>query len=179
MSFSDEEAPRRRGQCLRVRGELRIVAPREVESGDLAMIRFDCECGHTIAAKEDAAGGRGKCPNCGRFVTIPASSVAYTLPSREQSKTRDVASMGFAYKMVPLPPVVDPARDRPLARQAAEGLQETVEKHAVGGWEFFRVDTVEVEVQPGCLGVLLAQGPRLVNYQVVTFRRPHVATSGY
>ena len=44
-------------------------------------------------------------------------------------------------------------------------------QYTAQGWEFFRVDTVGVAVQPGCLAALLGQRQVVINYYVVTFRR--------
>lgn len=40
---------------------------------DAALIRFKCVCGKNLIAKTEAAGKKGKCPNCGRRVEIPSS----------------------------------------------------------------------------------------------------------
>jgi hypothetical protein len=50
------------------------------------MIRFQCECGRQLQARDDQAGRRAACPSCGRSQTIPDSAtdiqVAEVVPVR-------------------------------------------------------------------------------------------------
>ncbi len=50
-------------------------------------------------------------------------------------------------------------------------LNQIVNQEAQQGWEFHRVDTIGVEVAPGCLQGLLGQRNQTHHYYVVSFRR--------
>jgi hypothetical protein len=79
--------------------------------------------------------------------------------------------MAYEYKMVQVPPTIQ-VRERDLkGSEAASYLASVVTKEAVQGFEFYRVDEIGVQVQPGCLAALF--GARAVNivYYVVSFRR--------
>ncbi len=54
---------------------------------------------------------------------------------------------------------------------AASFLSEIVEKQAARGWDFFRVDEIGVQVNPGCIAALFGATTSHESYFVVTFRR--------
>ncbi len=80
--------------------------------------------------------------------------------------------MTYEYKMVQIPPNIRVSASVERGQEAAWYLQDLVNRLAKEGWEFYRVDTVGVISEPGCLGQLLGQKATLVEYFVVTFRRP-------
>ncbi len=51
-------------------------------------------------------------------------------------------------------------------------MQTLANEYAAQGWEFYRVDTIGVVVQPGCLASLFGAQRTVTEYYVVTFRRP-------
>lgn len=79
--------------------------------------------------------------------------------------------MTYEYKMVQIPRNIA-VRGAPAGQEAAWYLQDIVNTMAKDGWEFYRVDTVGVIIQPGCLGQLFGQKETQTFYYVVTFRRP-------
>lgn len=79
--------------------------------------------------------------------------------------------MSYEYMMVQVPPNIV-VRGAPKGQEAAYYLQDLVNKEAQNGWEFYRVDTVGVVENPGCLGALLGQKATYTEYYVITFRRP-------
>ena len=52
--------------------------------------------------------------------------------------------------------------------EAAKSLQDAIDKHAMDGFEFYRVDTFAMQRPAGCLG----GNAEVTGYTVVTFRRP-------
>jgi hypothetical protein len=80
--------------------------------------------------------------------------------------------VNYDYRMVQVPPNIVVKRKEHAGNEAAIYLQEIATQHAAQGWEFYRVDTIDVKLQPGCLGMLLGQREAIVNYYVVTFRHP-------
>jgi hypothetical protein len=82
----------------------------------------------------------------------------------------------FEYKMVQVPATLTVSEAEGVQGKAAVYLQEVVGRHAVDGWEFFRVDTFHIQINAGCLAALLSPllggGSRTVTRNVVTFRRP-------
>lgn len=81
----------------------------------------------------------------------------------------------FEYKMVQLPPNVVVKEKGQQGNEAAHYLQSLANGQAAQAWEFYRVDTVGIVTQPGCLGAFLGAKQQLVEYFVVTFRRPQRA----
>ena len=79
--------------------------------------------------------------------------------------------MELTYKMVQVPPRILVKGSTQQGTEAASYLQSVVNEHATEGWEFFRVDPIGVQTQPGCLASLLGQQAAEVTYYVVTFRK--------
>ena len=79
--------------------------------------------------------------------------------------------MSFQYMMVQIPPRIVVKQKEHRGNEAAFYLQSVANEHAQQGWEFFRVDTVGVISQPGCLASLFGASQMTLEYYVVTFRR--------
>jgi hypothetical protein len=78
--------------------------------------------------------------------------------------------MRYTYKMVQVPPTISiRARDY-RGGEAAAYLESVVNQYAVQGWEFYRVDSIGVQVAAGCLAALFGSGPQQQTYYVITFR---------
>jgi hypothetical protein len=80
--------------------------------------------------------------------------------------------MPYEYKMMQVPPAIQVKAKDQRGNEAAAYLQEIATSQTKEGWEFYRVDTIGVVVQPGCLGALLGAQRTMTEYYVVTFRRP-------
>jgi len=50
-------------------------------------------------------------------------------------------------------------------------MESVVNQMAEQGWEFYRVDSIGVQLEPGCLGALLGQKAAERAYYVITFRK--------
>ena len=79
--------------------------------------------------------------------------------------------MAYKYQMVQAPPAILVKSKEHTGGEAATYLQGIVNQMAEQGWEFYRVDPIGVQVQPGCLAGLLGQSVQERTYYVVTFRR--------
>lgn len=79
--------------------------------------------------------------------------------------------------MVQIPPNIAVQRKAAQGTEAAAYLQDLVNQQAAQGWEFYRVDSIGVKLQPGCLGALFGQREQLVLYYVVAFRRLRPGTT--
>ncbi len=79
--------------------------------------------------------------------------------------------MPFQYMMVQIPPTIAVKQKEHQGNEAAFYLQTVANEHAQKGWEFFRVDTIGVVTNPGCLAALLGAKQTLIEYYVVTFRK--------
>lgn len=76
----------------------------------------------------------------------------------------------YEYRMEQIAPgVLVQGQER--GNEAALFLQQVVNRGTGDGWEFYRVDTFGVVVQPGCLGSLFGARVEYRNYYVATFRR--------
>jgi hypothetical protein len=79
--------------------------------------------------------------------------------------------MSMVYKMVQIPPNISVSDRDQHGNAAAAYLEGVVNQLAAQGWEFLRIDTIGVHVQPGCLLSLLGQKTSVTSYYVVTFRK--------
>lgn len=78
----------------------------------------------------------------------------------------------YTYKMLQIPPnMALVAKGMFKQTVAANYLQQIVNTEAQQGWEFFRVDSVGVKSEPGCLAALMGAKAIDTVYYVVTFRR--------
>jgi hypothetical protein len=82
--------------------------------------------------------------------------------------------MAYEYMMVQIPPTISVKEKDVRGNEAAHYLQSLANEQASQGWEFYRVDSVGVVSQPGCLASLLGAKQTLIEYYVVTFRRERV-----
>ena len=74
--------------------------------------------------------------------------------------------------MVQIPPrIVVSTKQATEKGVAADYLESTVSQWSKLGWEFYRVDTIGVVEQPGCLASLLGGKSARYDYYVVTFRK--------
>ena len=78
--------------------------------------------------------------------------------------------MSYIYKMVQIPPMLSVMGKKHKGSEAAEYLETTVNKMAKGGWEFYRVDSFGVQIQPGCLASLSGAKSKATLYYVLTVR---------
>lgn len=77
----------------------------------------------------------------------------------------------YQYKMVQVPPNIEVQSKEHRGNEAATYLQGVVNSQAQDGWEFYRIDTIGVNVKPGCFAALLGQKEVLSTYYVITFRK--------
>ena len=77
----------------------------------------------------------------------------------------------FVYKMIQMPPNIIVESGTRLRGQAAAYLERIVNEQARMGWEFFRIDQVGIQVNPGCLAGLFGATSNTLIYYVVTFRK--------
>lgn len=76
----------------------------------------------------------------------------------------------YEFKMVQLPQTFVLRQD--TGKEIAAYLEKISNDHGAEGWEFYRIDSVGVAVQPGCLAALSGTKQTMTYYNVVTFRRP-------
>jgi len=73
------------------------------------------------------------------------------------------------FKMVQLPQTFVLKQD--TGKEIAAYLEKIAHEMGAQGWEFYRIDSVGVAVQPGCLAALAGTKQTMTYYNVVTFRR--------
>lgn len=78
----------------------------------------------------------------------------------------------YHYKMVQVPPNIQVQASKEKGNEAAVYLQSIANEQADEGWEFYRIDTIGVQVNAGCLDALRGKKASLANYYVITFRKP-------
>jgi hypothetical protein len=79
------------------------------------------------------------------------------------------AQANYEFKMMQLPQTFVLKQD--TGTEIAAYLEKLSKDMGVDGWEFYRVDSVGVAVQPGCLAALSGTKQTMTYYNVVTFRR--------
>jgi prepilin-type processing-associated H-X9-DG protein len=67
------------------------------------MIRFTCECGKPLQAKEEYAGQMTRCPDCGRELPIPGGSTAIQPAAAAPPRERPRAAADEDYEEAPPP----------------------------------------------------------------------------
>ncbi len=77
----------------------------------------------------------------------------------------------YKYKMVQVPPNIAVNMKDSSGNDAADYLEEVVNHFAEKGWEFHRIDTIGVQVRPGCWAALFGQKAQTNSYYVISFRR--------
>jgi hypothetical protein len=75
----------------------------------------------------------------------------------------------YAYKMVQLPQTYVLKKD--TGHEISDHLESLVLQMGEKGWEFYRIDSVGVAVNPGCLAAMLGQKQSMTYYNIVTFRQ--------
>lgn len=75
--------------------------------------------------------------------------------------------MTYEYRMLPFPDILNDKTE------IATHLHEMAVEGATKGWEFYRVDSIAVEIPApkGCLAFLASAKGRTEHMHVVTFRR--------
>lgn len=77
----------------------------------------------------------------------------------------------YTYKMVQIPPNISVDMKTHKGNEAAAYIQNIVNSYAEDGWEFYRIDSVGVDLQPGCFGGLSGQKAQSNVYYVISFRK--------
>jgi hypothetical protein len=79
------------------------------------------------------------------------------------------------YKVVALPRTIavmkKAFKETDPAAIVADYVQKVISDGMAGGWEFYRIDTVNLHESAGCLGGLLGQKDTTTGFNVVTFRK--------
>lgn len=78
----------------------------------------------------------------------------------------------YQYKMVQVPPNIAVKASNHKGNEAAVYLESIANQYAEQGWEFYRVDSVGVQVQVGCFDALRGKKESMETYYVITFRKP-------
>jgi len=76
----------------------------------------------------------------------------------------------YEYKMVQVPPNISVQMKDHKGNEAAKYLEQVVNEYASEGWEFYRIDSIGVQLQPGCMGALSGKKAEERIYYVITFR---------
>jgi hypothetical protein len=58
------------------------------------------------------------------------------------------------------------------AQKVSEQLQALISQYARQGWEFYRIDKIDIQITPGCLAALFGAQVSFITFDQVIFRRP-------
>ena len=72
--------------------------------------------------------------------------------------------------MVQIPPNISIEMKNEKGNEAASYLENIINNYSKEGWEFYRIDNIGVELQPGCLGALSGKKAESNLYYVISFR---------
>ncbi|NLU34838.1 MAG: DUF4177 domain-containing protein [Wolinella succinogenes] len=73
--------------------------------------------------------------------------------------------------MVQIPPNIVVEMKKHKGNEAAAYLESVVNKYASEGWEFHRIDSIGVALQPGCFAALSGKKEEHSLYYVISFRK--------
>ena len=77
----------------------------------------------------------------------------------------------FTYKVVSVPKNIALKRGKDWGTTIAEFVEDTINKMANEGWEFYRADNYQVEELVGCLGALAGNKGTSQNFNLLVFRK--------
>lgn len=129
------------------------------------MPNFCTKCGASLPE------GNAFCTACGTSAAIIDAPPAASTESPRIGPQR----CGWQYRVVALQrdlKVINKAfRTRPANEDIlAAYLQSIISQNTAQGWEFYRIDTVNMVESPGCLGSLFGIKETTTTYNLVTFR---------
>jgi hypothetical protein len=87
----------------------------------------------------------------------------------------EIRDSRWKYIVVPIRPGVEEGASCEMAAGLA---QKTINSHAGQGWEFVELSSMQVDVKPGCLGMLFGRKHEIEVMSVAVFRRSVVEGSG-
>ena len=125
------------------------------ETGEPVHCKF---CGQLLDATAT------ECSRCGA-----GTPYGVVLDGQQLELAADRSLQRYEYRMVQIPPSI--TVKQAFGNEAAIYLQSIVNDQASQGWEFIRVDTIGINVPPGCLVGLFGGQTTTRQYYVVTFRR--------
>ena len=105
------------------------------------------------------------CTSCGRSVAGQSEAESNARPN-----TSSVTST-YLYRMIQIPPTISVRAHEQTGGEASGYLEAVAMEQAAQGWDFYRVDTIGVVTQPGCLASLFGARQTFLEYFVVTFRK--------
>ena len=81
--------------------------------------------------------------------------------------------MRYRYHVVPFIGQIKGGKfSKDNAQTVSKQLQEVIERTVERGWEFYSIEKVGIEVQPGCLGAFIGRKSSYVNFDQIIFRQP-------
>lgn len=76
----------------------------------------------------------------------------------------------FEYRILPFLGDIR-SRDQRSAQRVSEQLKATIDANIGDGWEFYRIDQVQILVRPGCLAAIFGARASTMALDQVIFRR--------
>ncbi|HIP95960.1 MAG TPA: DUF4177 domain-containing protein [Anaerolineae bacterium] len=76
----------------------------------------------------------------------------------------------YEYKVIPFIGQVK-AGDKDGAAKVSVQLEKLINSMAADGWEFYRIDQVQIAVRPGCLAAIFGARESYIQFDQAIFRR--------
>ena len=151
-------------------------------------------CGYKIQFMASVEGEEGRCPKCGSLqLLIPYSKTPTDAPFTEKETTPLISTDDGESKQlkvkedssilfVPFVRGVSASMSDQFVDHGgrtgssstagiANDLTATVIKYEAEGYEFQKIETVHVDVSPGCLGMLMGKGKEYHPYDYLVFSK--------
>ena len=78
----------------------------------------------------------------------------------------------YCYKVVPFIASISGGYfSKDNADTASSQLQSLIDEFVADGWEYYRMDKIDIEVKPGCLGSVFGASARYITYDQAIFRK--------
>jgi hypothetical protein len=135
-------------------------------------------CGNEISVRAK------QCKHCFEFVTpFPETAAPPPSPPAKRESTERIAipavttsspreTSKYRYRVVPFIGRIQTGFfSSDNARTVSEQLQNVIDEQASYGWDFYSLEKVNIEVQPGCIGGLLGQSASYITSDQVIFRQ--------
>ena len=110
------------------------------------MKTYCTNCHQPIEFDDDMAGLGVNCPDCGAAVKLPGFASSPLEPAKKTTRPVPPKVMRYSYKMIQIPQAIIVKEKEHKGQEAAAYLQRVVDEWAQKGWEFYRVDTIGVQL---------------------------------
>ena len=147
------------------------------------------QCSYIISFDSSEEGELGKCDKCGSVQFLKNEPAKETVSAKKiqelaTEKIKKTANEGKSNNIIFVPFV---AKAKATISEQADGrggrsgeskldeigndLTRTAEAYEAQGYEFLRIETIHVDVSPGCIGALIGKGKEYHPFDYLVFKK--------